>query len=254
VIERARAAGRIAPLAERVVIVLHGLFRSRRGMYSLVEHLRSVRRDWSVLDVGYPTTRSDVHEHAAGLAAVFAGIGPEVRRIDFVGHSLGNIVLRRYLAGGEGPERAHRPADAPSPVWRPDERLARVVMLGPPNHGSEIARVAAQAPLVPWICGRSLVELGLDWPRLHPLLATPAEFGVIAGATGTQWGFNPLLPGDNDGVVTVTGTRLAGEADFQTVRTVHALLIRSATVFDATVRFLEQGRFGAVAPPVRSAS
>jgi hypothetical protein len=87
-------------------------------------------------------------------------------------------------------------------------------------------------------------QLGREWVLLENSLATPAfEFGIIAGGRGNAQGFNPLLPGDDDGVVTVRSTRLAGARDFLMVSLVHTLMLADPRVQEYTLRFLEEGHF-----------
>ena len=86
-------------------------------------------------------------------------------------------------------------------------------------------------------------QLGRDWDKLEKKLATPhCQFGIIAGGKGTE-GFNPLLPGNDDGVVRVEETRLAGARDFAVAPVVHMFLKDDATVQEYTLRFLQKGHF-----------
>ena len=74
-------------------------------------------------------------------------------------------------------------------------------------------------------------------------LPTPDfEFAVIAGHRGTEDGYNPLIPGDDDGMVSVASTRLPGAADFLTVTSLHLWLLSHADAIAATTRFLTSGR------------
>ena len=87
-------------------------------------------------------------------------------------------------------------------------------------------------------------QLGKRWAELKPTLATPAcEFGIIAGGRGDDHGYNPLLTGDNDGIVTVASTRLTGARDFLLVNELHFFLLRSSTVQKPTLEFLRHGYF-----------
>ena len=157
-----------------------------------------------------------------------------IEEIHLVGHSLGNIVIRRYLAGD----------DSPSGGWRPDPRIARIVMIAPPNHGSITASRLADNYLFQKVFGEAGQQLGANWRDLEGRLATPAtEFGIIAGGYGNRFGLNPFLPGDDDGRITVEGTRLAGASDFLVVPAVHELVANDPRVFDYTLRFLTAGYF-----------
>jgi pimeloyl-ACP methyl ester carboxylesterase len=139
---------------------------------------------------------------------------------------MGGLVVRAYLA-----EHA-------------DERIRRMVMIATPNRGAELADLLK----------RNLVYRGLFGPAgrqlstegLIPTLPTPDfEFAVIAGARGTPTGWNRLIPGDDDGTVTVESTRLAGAADFATVPTIHTFLVGEPDVADMTRRFLREGKLRA---------
>ena len=106
------------------------------------------------------SSRAEVGEHAAALAKVVAEC-EQAEEIDFVAHSLGNIVLRHYLAdctaGG-------RPLDP---------RIKRIVMLGPPNNGAELAMRFHKQPLFQFVWGKSGKQLADQWSKLQPHLATP---------------------------------------------------------------------------------
>jgi hypothetical protein len=166
-----------------------------------------------------------------------------------VGHSLGNIVARKYLSGAEG-KAGHLP----------DERITRVVMLAPPNHGSRIAASLKDNSLFRFLDGQAGQELGLQWNDFEDELAMPdIEFGIIAGGRGGRFGrgdetredgkstpksgYNPWLPDDNDGTVTVSSTRLAGARDFVVLPVLHSFIMNDKTVLEYTLRFLHYGHF-----------
>jgi hypothetical protein len=88
------------------------------------------------------------------------------------------------------------------------------------------------------------VQLGKNWKDLEPRLATPpGEFGIIAGGYGNSLGLNPLVPGDDDGRISVEETRLGGASDFLVVKAVHELIVFDRSVFEYTQRFLASGHF-----------
>jgi hypothetical protein len=167
------------------------------------------------------------------LANVIANLdGAE--RIHLVGHSMGNIVIRRYLAGN----------DAAKTRWRPDRRLGRIVMIAPPNHGSITATQLSDTSVFKAVFGASGVQLGKEWKDLESRLAIPAgEFGIIAGGYRNRLGLNPLVPGDDDGRISVDEAKLSGASDFLVIRAVHEFIIFDSRVYDATHRFLKAGYF-----------
>jgi len=214
------------------VILLHGLGEGRDSMRPLAEHLKTAV-DATVICFGYASVTAKLDDHGAALAEVVAGL-PATARISFVGHSLGNIVVRRWLAMAD-------PADR--------ERVHRVVMLGPPNQGSRLARMAAGLwGLADHVEG-SARELVFDWPQVASQLAVPpCDFGIVAGGKGDDAGYSTLLAGDDDAVVCVDETRLPGARDFLLVPVHHAAMMRDPAVQQATVSFLETGRFPVAAP------
>ncbi len=238
VLDQIQRERNIPSMEGKAVILLHGIGDTRARMHGLARYLEQ-KGGYRVFNMTYPSTRQGIAEHAKGLASVvdhLDGIG----EINFVGYSLGNLVIRRYFA-----DQLKRGAG------KLDPRFKRMVMLGPPNHGSQMATNLGENKLFELLLGRSGQQLGSLWAWEEGSLATPPfEFGIVAGGCGDDRGFNPLLPGDNDGVVTVASTRLAGAADFIVVHAVHPLLPGESRVHEITLRFLEHGYF--VAPDRRS--
>jgi pimeloyl-ACP methyl ester carboxylesterase len=218
-----------------------------------------------VCNVEYPSTQGDVVEHAKALATIVENLDG-IEQIHFVGHSLGNLVIRCYLAGSangqgralgssensenteaaQGPDRGNRRHAPPGTVSHPlpDPRIRRFVMLAPPNHGSELAAALTDNGLFQAVAGEAGRQLGEEWPWLEANLAVPAcGFGIIAGGLGDQAGYNPWLPGDDDGTITVEGTRLDGAKDFVVFPVTHSAMIRDRRVMSATLNFLRSERF-----------
>jgi hypothetical protein len=209
-LDKVAARERLKPPSGNVVIVLHGLLRSRGHLQGLCDYLES-KGGYYVINFGYASSRGEVADHAAALAGIVAQCR-DAKEIYFVGHSLGNIVLRQYITD----------ALAAAPDKKLDPRIRRVVMLGPPNNGAELATRFADQTLFQIVWGKSGQQLAEDWKKLQTKLSTPpCEFGIIAGARGTAEGYNPLVSGDDDGVVAVAETKLPGAADFSTVKQLH---------------------------------
>jgi len=193
-------------------------------------------RQWSVVAVSYPSTRADLRQHAESLHRILQRM-PRVETFDFVGHSMGNIVVRRYLkllAERKDKEAAGMLA-----------RVGRIVMLCPPNHG---ALAAEKLIPVKMIGGTPFQELGGDWAKLKPMLATPPnEFGILAGGKGDRHGYNPLIPGDDDMVISVATTRLAAASDFRVIPAAHTFFMDNEIVQTYVRRFLQHGYFESAA-------
>jgi len=164
-LEKIKRRKRLPPMQGEAVLVLHGLIRSRASMAGLCDHLEK-QGGYQVFNVSYSSTRLDVASHAAALNNIMENLDG-IESISMVGHSMGNIVIRYYLGDT---------AD------RPDPRLKRIVMLAPPNQGSLAALAFSEVNLFSAINGTPGLELGRDWDRLEPKLATPGcAFGILAG-------------------------------------------------------------------------
>jgi pimeloyl-ACP methyl ester carboxylesterase len=219
-----------AKLADgEVVVLLHGVFRTRRSMRVLESRLQA--HGFHVVSVDYASTCLPMEQHAKNLASVISNLS-QAKRIHLVGHSMGGLVIRRYLAGAA------------------DSRIKRVVMLGTPNHGSEVADWASELGLYHLLFGPVSRELCTANARAgleECSLPVNVEAAVIAGGFGRRTGLNPLLRGDNDGLVTVESAKLPGACDFLCVPVYHGGIVRSAAVADAVARFLQTGALGAKA-------
>lgn len=211
------------------VILLHGLFRSAASMQQLGQSLKKTRSRQIVL-FEYASTRGAIADHAAALREVVEGL-PPTNSLSFVGHSMGNIVVRHALGDWERAAN-HQLLD----------RVKTVVMLGPPNQGAAIARQLARLPAYRLVAGQGGVELGPQWEKLQAKLAIPTcPFGIIAGRLPE--GFtNPLIGDAGDFVVSVEETKLPGGALLE-VNQVHSLLMNDSSVQRAVADFLEHKHF-----------
>ena len=213
--------------APQTVILLHGLMRSSWSMRPLARRL--AREGVAVRNVGYPSWRLDPERLLARLDAQFGSCrGAPAGSVHFVTHSLGGVLLRAWLA------RA------------PLASLGRVVMLAPPNAGSEVVDRIGTRRLLRLLLGPTGQLLGTGagaWPGGLP----PAgyEVGIVAGTRSINPLFSALLPGENDGAVTVANTRLPGATGFVTVPANHTFIMRSRRVHDQVVSFLRTGHFQA---------
>lgn len=217
----------LPPLKNTAVIILHGLGRRRGSMDTLADALKE-NDDWTVMCMSYASTREDIAAHAAALHDIIENLDG-VETVHLVGHSLGNIVIRHYVA-----DRRNEPST---------KHVGCVVMLGPPNNGAAMARLLDDSKIYEWILGPAGVELGEAWDKLETHLATPACCGIIAGSTNNGAGTNPMIPGDDDLIVGVDETRLDGAADFLLVPAFHTTIMNNRDVIEAVKFFLQNGRF-----------
>jgi pimeloyl-ACP methyl ester carboxylesterase len=164
---------------------------------------------------------SDIHPPIARFAATIDG------PIHFVGHSMGGLLARVYLA-------TYRPL-----------RLGRVVMLGVPNQGSEVADLLRRYALFRAYYGPAGLQLltRLD-ATLRALQPIDYPLGIIAGnRTIDPISSTFVLPKPNDGKVSVASTKLEGMADHIVVPASHPMLVLKAAPIAQTIAFLRDGRF-----------
>ena len=219
-------------MSGKVVIVLHGLGRTRSSLSGMAEFLEQ-NGDYTALAVSYPSTMAEVEEHAKSLGKVIENL-EGIDEIDFVAHSLGNLVIRRLLYDQLNNSSHHTV----------DPRIKRFVMLGAPNNGAQLAVAISRNSLAREWIGVPGRELADGWADLSTRLATPpCKFGVIAGGKGDAHGYNPLLNGDNDLIVTVEETRLRGARDFLRLPVMHTFMMDDPRVQTATLSFLDHGYF-----------
>lgn len=208
------------------VVLLHGIARTPRSFRRMQQALDVA--GFATLNLGYPSRRKPLDALAAeihpAVARFVAGVdGP----IHFVAHSMGGLLTRVYLAK------------------YPLQRLGRVVMLGTPNGGSEVADrlksfVLYRAYFGP--AGQQLTTVRDDATEvLLPAIDYPV--GIIAGNRSIDPISASLLPKPNDGKVSVKNTRLAGMADHIVVGAAHPWLMRHGPAIEQTIAFLRDGRF-----------
>ena len=163
----------LQPMRGKAVVLLHGLAAPCWSMKLLARHLQK-HGGYEVFAVDYSSLRSNIDHQARSLARVIRSLDG-IEEINLVGHSMGNIVIRRYLAGEQTPAEG----------WRSDPRIHRIVMIAPPNHGSITAtRFSDNSPFKA-VFGESGRQLGAEWQDLESRLATSRNDRPLGGA-GTK--------------------------------------------------------------------
>ena len=215
--------GRPAPDREAVVLV-HGLGRSPASMLVLAQRLEWA--GYGVVTVGYKSLQTAFSEQVATVGSVVDRCCAESPQIHFVGHSLGGLVIRGYLAE------------------TPPEQLGRVVLLAPPNQGSLFVDWLEEIPAATEVLGPVGSELGTDSTDIPATLPPPDyEMGIIAGNRSIQPIGHLAIPGPDDGIVSVEQTRVEGVPVIVLPRS-HAFIMSSRYTAQAVIKFLRTGEFG----------
>jgi len=207
------------------VILLHGLGRTRWSLWRVEQTLR--RDGYYVINLTYPSREQSVEKLAQDFLAPLIAAQDAAPRLHFVTHSLGGIILRCYL-------RDHAVAN-----------LGRVVMLAPPNAGSELTDRLQSTWLYRTVNGPAGQQLGTAGlpAALGPWPGSAGQLGIIAGDRSLNPLFSLWLPGPSDGKVTVARARLEGMTDFLTVHSSHTWLAWRREVSSQVEAFLRSGRF-----------
>jgi len=207
------------------VILMHGLGRTKSSMNKIQKSLKAIR--FNVINIQYPSTCKTVQEISEQhLKPAVEKAQKHNRTIHFVTHSMGGIIVRQFLNNND------------------ISLLGRVVMLAPPNQGSEVADFLKNNPIYNLAMGPAGQQLGTSEKSLpHKLGPVNFELGVIAGNKSLNPVFSMLLDGPNDGTVSVKNTTIEGMKDFLVMPYTHTFMMKRAKVIEQVINFLCTGSF-----------
>ena len=211
---------------QECVIVLHGLGRTAWSMSRIEAALSD--ENYLVWNEGYPSTSDNIETLSdttikEGLKFCSAN---NTDATHFVTHSLGGILVRQYLQHNS------------------IENIGRIVMLSPPNQGSEVADLLKNYSLYQLVLGPAAGQLGTgEGSLIRQLKPVKGEIGIITGDNSSDPWFSPVIPGEDDGKVSVESAKLEEMSDFITVHNGHTFIMRDDSVINQILYFLKHGSF-----------
>lgn len=206
------------------VVLLHGLARTSDSMSKLEKFLS--KHGYLVLNIDYPSRKHQISELAEMVREEVVSKTGAAGKIHFVTHSMGGIVLR-FIQQND-----------------PLPNLGRVIMLSPPNHGSEVVDTLGGLWLFRAINGPAGRQLGTDENSMPKQLdEVDFELGVITGDRSINWINSLIIPGKDDGKVSVESAKVEGAIDFLVVHVSHPFIMKDKTVMSQCLYFLKNGFF-----------
>ena len=217
------AKDKVIPDNKEVVVLLHGLGRNVTSMWLLASRLEDA--GYYVHRVGYSSLDQKPDDILKDISLqINQCCQKHNQSVHFVGHSLGGLMVRAYLQNNK------------------IDRLGKVVLLGTPNKGSEMADYFSNSCLIDLV-GPTAKALGTDNNGFAQSLKLPYyPVGIIAGEMNCNLN-NPVIPGKDDGLVSIEATKVDGVTDFIIIKTGHSMMRYNSEVAEQTIEFIKYGQF-----------
>ncbi|MBF0450127.1 MAG: alpha/beta hydrolase [Candidatus Magnetomorum sp.] len=208
------------------VILLHGLARSKSSMSRMEKHL--TQEGFSVLNVDYPSRKKNIQQLVQDHLPIAINTCRQhgATTIHFVTHSMGGILVRYYL------KHYHL------------KELGHVVMLSPPNAGSEVVDIFKSFFFFKWLNGPSGQQLGTGAGSI-PIELGKINFqpGIITGDRSINLILSWIIPGPDDGKVSIERAKVNGMRDFRVIHATHPFIMKNREAIELTLKFLKSGAF-----------
>ncbi|MEM1224014.1 MAG: alpha/beta fold hydrolase [Verrucomicrobiota bacterium] len=210
--------------AKESVVLLHGLSRTSASMKKIEKAL--TQEGYTVHNMNYPSHSDTIEGLAAEIRSRVLDLTSSDIKVHFVAHSMGGIIVRQIQKVA------------------PIENIGRVVMLGPPNHGSEVVDKLDEI----WLLNKFKVparsQLGTKADGFVKNLG-PVDFevGVLTGDRSINWILSTMIPGKDDGKVSLQSAKVEGMKDYKVIHASHPFIIRNKDAIKETISFLKTGSF-----------
>ncbi len=206
------------------VVLLHGLTKTSKSMKRIQRALED--RGYDVLNIDYPSRKHRIEVLADMVRDRLVSQCQGIDTIHFVTHSMGGIILRQIQKEA------------------PIDNIGRVVMLSPPSQGSEAVDKLRSCFIFEWIYGPAGAQLGImDDGFLGGLGKIDFELGIIAGDRSFDLLLSFMIPGKDDGKVSVERAKARGMKDFRVVHATHSSIMKNRRVVKEIAQFLDTGHF-----------
>ncbi|MBL4794461.1 MAG: hypothetical protein JKY24_02905 [Pseudomonadales bacterium] len=206
------------------VVLLHGLARSDNSMKKMENQLLDA--GFTPVNMSYPSRDFSIETLAIKAIEPAVSKCPEGSEINFVTHSLGGILVRQYLKN------------------HVIENMKRVVMLGPPNKGSEVVDKLRAVPGFQFINGDAGMQLGTGQSSVPNSLGKATfDVGIVAGSRSINLFLSFLIPGKDDGKVSIENTKLNGMNDHLTMPVTHPFMMKNDKVIEQVIYYFKNGKF-----------
>ena len=210
-----------------LVLLVRGLGGTGLSFREMKEALED--DGYHVAIISYPTTRQGIHAHAVNIQVILDRL-EGVTDMFVVAHSMGGLVMRQVLARG-GP-------------WTDRIEVKGLVMIATPNQGSQLAHEFRDLGAFETATTEAGQDLLPDFAKGLPAVTIP--HCLIVGTLNNGKGLNPLVDGDDDGVVAVSEVLLHSTDDVLYVEDNHNGLLSNPDSIAGIRRFLSGGRCSGV--------